>query len=65
MENIIAKITAVINTLNGATIRADQIDAIQRINVCVNELRNVIAECAMEQRKQEEQPEEQPEEKEE
>lgn len=65
MENIIAKITAVINTLNGATIRADQIDAIQRISVCTNELRNVIAECAMAQRKQEEQHEEQQEEKEE
>ena len=58
MENIIARITTVINTLNGATLRADQLDAIQRINACVNELRNVIAECAVEQRKQEEQPEE-------
>lgn len=41
-NNIIGRLNAVINTLNAATIRADQVDAIQRINVCVTELRGVI-----------------------
>lgn len=41
-QNIITRLTAVINTLNAATLRADQLDAIQRINACVQELRGVI-----------------------
>lgn len=41
-NNIIMRLHAVINTLNAATLRADQLDAIQRINVCVTELRGVI-----------------------
>lgn len=39
----IMKIQAVINTLNAATLRADQVDAVQRINACTQELRSVIA----------------------
>lgn len=42
MEQITQRITAVINTLNGAMLRADQIDAIQRIDVCTKELRHII-----------------------
>lgn len=42
MEQITQRITAVINTLNGAMLRADQIDAIQRINVCTRELSGLI-----------------------
>lgn len=37
-ENIIRTILAVANTLDAITIRADQIDAIQRINACSREL---------------------------
>lgn len=37
-NEIIAKLNAIINTLNAATLRADQIDAIQRINACTQEL---------------------------
>lgn len=42
MDQYIKRITAVINTLNAATIRADQIDAINRINMCTMELRDMI-----------------------
>lgn len=42
-EQVIQRITMVINTLNGATIRADQLDAVQRINACTRELQAVIA----------------------
>lgn len=42
MEQITQRITAVINTLNGAMLRADQIDAIQRIDVCTKELKHII-----------------------
>ena len=41
-EQYIQRLTAVINTLNGATIRADQLEAIQRINACTRELRGLI-----------------------
>ena len=39
----IMRLQAVINTLNAATLRADQVDAVQRINACTQELRGVIA----------------------
>lgn len=54
-EMLLQTIKAVINTLNGTTIRADQRDAYQRINACVNELQHVMQEI---------QKEEQPEQKE-
>lgn len=44
MDQYIKRITAVINTLNAATIRADQIDAINRISMCTMELRDMIRE---------------------
>ena len=44
MDQYIKRITAVINTLNAATVRADQIDAINRINMCTMELRDMIRE---------------------
>lgn len=40
---MIQTIQAVVNTLNAATLRADQVDAVQRINACTQELRGVIA----------------------
>ena len=43
-EQHILKIQAVINTLNGATIRADQVDVVQRIAACVRELNGMINE---------------------
>lgn len=54
-EMLLQTLNAVINTLNGTTIRADQHDAYQRINACVNELKHVMQEI---------QKEEQPEQKE-
>ena len=44
MDQYIKRITAVINTLNAATIRADQIDAINRISMCTMELSDMIRE---------------------
>lgn len=44
MDQYIKRITAVINTLNAATVRADQIDAINRISMCTMELRDMIRE---------------------
>lgn len=44
MDQYIKRITAVINTLNAATIRADQIDAINRIRMCTMELHDMICE---------------------
>lgn len=41
-ETIIRTLIAVANTLDGITIRADQIDAIQRINACTRELRGLM-----------------------
>lgn len=41
-EQTIQKIQAVINTLGAMTLRADQVDAFQRVNVCTNELKNII-----------------------
>ena len=41
-EQYIQLLTAVINTLNGVTIRADQLEAIQRINACTRELSGLI-----------------------
>lgn len=41
-EQMIQKIQAVINTLGAMTLRADQVDAFQRVNVCTNELRGII-----------------------
>ena len=45
-EQYIMKIQAVINTLNSAMLRADQIDAIQRIAACTNELNGIIKELS-------------------
>ena len=46
----IQQIQAVINTLNAATLRADQLDAIQRISACTMELKSIIKELeALEQ----------------
>ena len=42
--NITMRQTAVINTLAAATLRADQVDAVQRIAACCNELRGIIKE---------------------
>lgn len=44
MDQYIKRITAVINTLNAATVRADQIDAINRISMCTMELRDIIGD---------------------
>jgi len=49
-NDIIMRLKAVINTLNAATLRADQLDAIQRINACVAELRGVIGTLTAEQK---------------
>ena len=38
----IMKLQAVINTLNSTMIRTDQIDAIQRIAACTNELNGMM-----------------------
>ena len=54
-QEITNRLNAVINTLNGTIIRADQHDAYQRINACANELQHVMQEI---------QKEEQPEQKE-
>lgn len=43
-EQYIMKLQAVINTLNAATVRADQVDAVQRIAACTNELNSIIKE---------------------
>lgn len=42
-KDITLRLNAVINTLGAATIRADQVDAVQRIHACTQELRGVIA----------------------
>lgn len=52
MEELIKKITAVIKTLNAATLRADQIDAVQRISICTAELNDVIREMREESGKE-------------
>lgn len=49
-NNIIMRLHAVINTLNAATLRADQLDAIQRINACTQELRGVISALEAEEK---------------
>lgn len=41
---ILQTLQAVINTLNGATLRADQHDAFQRISACTNELQHLMQE---------------------
>lgn len=43
-EQYISRLQAIINTLNAATLRADQIDAVQRISACTMELQNLIKE---------------------
>ena len=55
-ERFIERITMVINTLNAETLRADQIDAVQRIDACTRELKGIIAELntADKQKKKEE-----------
>lgn len=52
-ERFIERITAVINTLNAAMLRADQIDAVQRINACTVELKNIIEEVTKPKKKEE------------
>lgn len=46
MENarLIERLSSVINTLNNATVRADQVDAVLRINACTKELTAIIDE---------------------
>lgn len=41
-QEITNRLHAVINTLCAATLRADQVDAVQRIAACCNELSGVI-----------------------
>ena len=43
-EQYIMKLQAVVNTLNAATVRADQVDVVQRIDACTRELNGVIKE---------------------
>lgn len=43
-EQYIMKLQAVVNTLNAATVRADQIDVVQRIDACTRELNGIIKE---------------------
>ena len=49
-KDITLRLNAVINTLNAATLRADQVDAVQRINACTQELRGVINTLEAEQK---------------
>ena len=51
-EQYIQRITAVINTLNGTVLRADQIDAFQRINVCTSELKAIMSELSNPQKEE-------------
>ena len=44
MNEYIQRLNMVVNTLNAATLRADQLDAIQRIQACTAELRGVMAD---------------------
>ena len=46
-EQSIKKIQAVVNTLNAATVRADQFDVVQRIAACTRELNGIIAELSV------------------
>ena len=50
LNNIIMRLHAVINTLNATLLRADQLDAIQRINACTQGLRGVINTLEAEQK---------------
>ena len=43
-ERYIMKLQAVVNTLNAATVRADQVDVVQRIAACTNEMNAIIKE---------------------
>lgn len=43
-EQYIMKLQAVVNTLNAATVRADQVDVVQRIAACTRELDGIINE---------------------
>lgn len=45
-EQYIMKLQAVINTLNNATVRADQVDVVQRIEACTRELNGLIKELS-------------------
>ena len=53
-EQHIMKIHAVINTLNGATVRADQVDVVQRIAACVRELNGMIEDLNAQPEEQQE-----------
>ena len=45
-EQYIQRIQAVVNTLNAATVRADQVDAVQRIAACTRELNSIMEELS-------------------
>lgn len=49
MEKYIQRINAVINTLNAATLRADQINAVQRIDACTRELKAIMQDLAQQE----------------
>lgn len=51
-KNIPLRLNAVINTLNATTLRADQIDAVQRISACTMELLNIIKEMEAQEQPQ-------------
>lgn len=52
-EQYIQKLQAVINTLNGATVRADQVNVVQRIAACTRELNDMINELSAPEEKTE------------
>lgn len=58
-KNIPLRLNAVINTLNAATLRADQLDAVQRISACTMELHSIIKELQTPSQPQD-QPQDQP-----
>ena len=41
-DNVTNRLQAVINTLNAMMLRADQMDAMQRVNICCRELASII-----------------------
>lgn len=45
-EQYINRLQAVVNTLNAATVRADQVDAVQRIAACTRELNSIMEELS-------------------
>ena len=41
-DNVTNRLKAVINTLNATMLRADQMDAMHRVNICCRELASII-----------------------